>query len=102
MPASVSSSGSRPTSPSASAPTATPSCGGCSKNYWADTGPRPAATPPAHRSPSELRLVLWVVSSPDPRKTREVRPEIQALRAFAVLVVVIYHVWPERLTGGFT
>jgi peptidoglycan/LPS O-acetylase OafA/YrhL len=30
-----------------------------------------------------------------------VRPEIQALRAFAVLVVVVYHLWPGRLTGGF-
>lgn len=29
------------------------------------------------------------------------RPEIQALRAIAVLVVVIYHLWPHRLTGGF-
>jgi len=30
-----------------------------------------------------------------------VRPEIQALRTVAVLSVVIYHLWPERLTGGF-
>jgi len=29
------------------------------------------------------------------------RPEIQALRAIAVLSVVIYHLWPERLPGGF-
>lgn len=29
------------------------------------------------------------------------RPEIQALRAYAVLVVLLYHLWPERLTGGF-
>lgn len=29
------------------------------------------------------------------------RPEIQALRAFAVMVVVLNHLWPGRLTGGF-
>lgn len=30
------------------------------------------------------------------------RPEIQGLRAVAVLAVVIYHLWPQRLTGGYT
>ena len=30
-----------------------------------------------------------------------VRPEIQALRAIAVLAVVFYHLWPVRLPGGF-
>jgi peptidoglycan/LPS O-acetylase OafA/YrhL len=30
-----------------------------------------------------------------------VRPDIQALRALAILSVVIYHIWPDRLTGGF-
>ncbi len=29
------------------------------------------------------------------------RPEIQALRAAAVLSVVLYHLWPNRLPGGF-
>jgi peptidoglycan/LPS O-acetylase OafA/YrhL len=29
------------------------------------------------------------------------RPEIQALRAFAVLAVVAYHLWPSRLPGGY-
>ncbi len=29
------------------------------------------------------------------------RPEIQALRAFAVIVVVLNHLWPGRLPGGF-
>ncbi|GHF15484.1 acyltransferase family protein [Pseudolysinimonas yzui] len=27
--------------------------------------------------------------------------EVQALRALAVMLVVVYHVWPGRLTGGF-
>ena len=29
------------------------------------------------------------------------RPEIQALRAIAVSLVVIYHLWPRALHGGF-
>ncbi|GGB45157.1 acyltransferase [Flexivirga endophytica] len=32
---------------------------------------------------------------------RGFRPDIQGLRTIAVLLVVIYHVWPNRLTGGF-
>jgi len=37
--------------------------------------------------------------APAPRRT--VRLEIQALRAVAVLLVVVYHLWPHRLTGGY-
>lgn len=29
------------------------------------------------------------------------RPDIQALRALAVMSVVLFHLWPNRLTGGF-
>jgi peptidoglycan/LPS O-acetylase OafA/YrhL len=29
------------------------------------------------------------------------RPEIQALRAIAVTTVVVFHLWPLRLTGGY-
>jgi len=29
------------------------------------------------------------------------RPEIQALRALSVLLVVGFHLWPDRLTGGY-
>ena len=34
-----------------------------------------------------------------PKRTH--RPDIQAFRALAVLSVVIFHLWPKRLTGGF-
>ncbi|MDQ3677010.1 MAG: acyltransferase, partial [Actinomycetota bacterium] len=30
-----------------------------------------------------------------------VRPEIQALRAVAVMTVVVFHLWPDALPGGF-
>lgn len=33
--------------------------------------------------------------------TRGFRPDIQALRALAVMSVMLYHLWPNRLTGGF-
>lgn len=29
------------------------------------------------------------------------RPDIQALRAFAILAVLLYHLWPKRLDGGY-
>lgn len=29
------------------------------------------------------------------------RPDIQGLRALSVTLVVIYHIWPHLLTGGF-
>ena len=29
------------------------------------------------------------------------RKDIQALRALAVALVVLYHFWPKRLTGGY-
>ncbi|GAB2462657.1 peptidoglycan/LPS O-acetylase OafA/YrhL [Conyzicola lurida] len=42
------------------------------------------------------------VKTGEPERPKSVlRPEIQALRAVAVLVVVVYHLWPGTLTGGF-
>ena len=38
---------------------------------------------------------------PPAEKRSRHRPEIQALRAIAVLTVVLYHVWPEAMPGGF-
>lgn len=35
------------------------------------------------------------------RRSRVFRPEIQALRAVAVAAVVLYHLWPHRVPGGF-
>ncbi|MEY2425584.1 MAG: hypothetical protein QOI61_1156, partial [Actinomycetota bacterium] len=35
------------------------------------------------------------------RASTDIRPEIQALRALAVSVVVTYHLWPHALRGGF-
>jgi len=32
---------------------------------------------------------------------REVRGDIQGLRALAVLLVMVFHLWPDRLGGGF-
>ncbi len=35
------------------------------------------------------------------RPQRDYRPEVQGLRALAVGLVVLYHLWPDRLTGGY-
>lgn len=35
------------------------------------------------------------------RKTTHFQPHIQGLRAIAVLLVVLYHFWPGRLSGGY-
>ena len=35
------------------------------------------------------------------REGRRFLPEVQALRAVAVSLVVLYHLWPNRLPGGF-
>ncbi|WP_372699792.1 acyltransferase family protein [Arthrobacter sp. JSM 101049] len=36
-----------------------------------------------------------------PAAIRGFRPDIQGLRALAVTLVVVYHLWPHGLTGGF-
>ena len=47
--------------------------------------------------PSGTRSVAPVADSP----RSGVRPEIQALRAAAVLLVVVAHLWPSALPGGY-
>ena len=47
-------------------------------------------------------LVAREVTAPRAgRAVRPVRADIQGLRAVAVGLVVLYHLWPNRLTGGF-
>ena len=36
----------------------------------------------------------------DPPRKGDVRADIQALRAIAVGAVMVFHLWPNRLTGG--
>ena len=40
-------------------------------------------------------------AAPEARR-RDFRPDIQALRALAVTAVVLYHLWPDAVPGGFT
>ena len=48
-------------------------------------------------SPSTVAAAPWVATVSAP----VFRPEIQALRAVAILSVLLYHLWPNRLTGGY-
>lgn len=54
-----------------------------------------------------FRFVRTTINSKSPEfsnsdvRTKNFRGDIQALRAFAVLVVALNHLWPARLTGGF-
>src|SRR5436190_1334767 len=40
-------------------------------------------------------------SAPPPARERAVREEIQALRALAVVLVVVFHYWPSAAPAGF-
>jgi len=39
--------------------------------------------------------------APRPKVASDFRPDIQGLRAIAVGLVVLYHLWPKRLSGGY-
>ena len=59
-----------------------------------DSASRTAPGSEARQLPGPGR---WFVS----RDLGGFRPDIQGLRALAVGIVVLYHLWPNRLTGGF-
>src|SRR4051794_16279211 len=52
----------------------------------------PVSGPVPHAGPTP--------SAPDTERARRFRPELQGLRALAVLLVVAYHVWFGRVSGG--
>jgi peptidoglycan/LPS O-acetylase OafA/YrhL len=47
------------------------------------------------------RLAASDVSGGTVSRRAGFRPEVQALRAVAVMLVVVFHLWPQRLHGGF-
>lgn len=56
------------------------------------------------RKRHRTRGILTVANPQTPSDTgagRGKRPEVQGLRAIAVLLVVGYHLWPNRVVGGF-
>jgi len=49
-----------------------------------------------------MSALLDTASAPQRPQARDsTRWDVQGLRAFAVLAVVVYHLWPNRLPGGF-
>ncbi|WP_277246274.1 acyltransferase family protein [Micrococcus terreus] len=60
--------------------------------------------------PKDHRLSQYATTRPQAKpadvpvaspKRRSFRPELQGLRALAVGLVLLYHLWPQRLSGGF-
>ncbi len=50
---------------------------------------------------SVTSLLRHVKGTESGETVRDTRPEIQALRAIAVGSVLLYHLWPKRLSGGY-
>ena len=66
--------------------------------------------PTIHAEPSTVTVPRARITQPQPTPLVEraagkprarVRPEIQALRALAVVLVVLYHFWPAAVSGGY-
>src|SRR5262249_466249 len=55
---------------------------------------------PASRDAAPPRAHTTEASEPAPPR-HGIRPEIQALRALAVSLVVAWHLWPDDVPGGF-
>jgi peptidoglycan/LPS O-acetylase OafA/YrhL len=65
------------------------------------SSPAAATAGPAGPSAGRRAGLPAPAAEPAPARRREVRPEIQALRAVAVLLVLLYHLWPGAVPGGF-
>lgn len=69
-----------------------------------DTSGTPQATASQGTRTAALRTVKAREANDYPLEefieSRGFRPEIQGLRAFAVLLVVLYHVWFGKVSGG--
>ncbi len=62
--------------------------------------------PPSVKTDGSVAVVLsrvppLTLPDPGPARPSAVRPEIQGLRAIAVLLVVVYHLWPSAVPGGY-
>ena len=63
--------------------------------------PRVGVAPPLCPLGAGAGARATVRACPRPPSRRELRPEIQGLRAVAVALVVVHHLWPAALPGGF-
>ncbi len=65
---------------------------------------RRAAASPRRRGdcdPPRTRPAEPAAPAPAAKPEKRLRPEIQALRAIAVALVVVHHLWPAALPGGY-
>jgi peptidoglycan/LPS O-acetylase OafA/YrhL len=52
-------------------------------------------------TPATATTTAPTLSPPERRRTERRRDDIQALRALAVILVVVFHLWPKRMPGGY-